>query len=1235
LQPVAAAFSAFSVPHAHVPKTIPHTLKVHGLAGSSAAWWLAELQAQRQQPLLVLCETFEQAEACLSDLAFFGGSKGLHFFPSWDVMPYDFFSPQKELVGQRMQTLDALLHEPLRFVVTTPQAAMQRVLPKELFQNAVLDLKAEASLAEHELRRKFRTLGYVEVDTVEDRGEFCLRETRLDVFPSDQPTPFRLELRGRDASGLRGISSIHPFDLHSQISEQTTVPRLRLLPASEVQFSPEQCDHALDELERYRDQLPGNQFSSTQHTIRSGQPFPGVESLAALYHDLGTVFDYLPPKTRVVLQEQAKLQQHTSFFRDEVLREAEMSLAQGRLTLDPDLLFLTPSDLESLLEEWPCVGVTSAHAAEDSEDPSASHRTGFIRLAGSSSQSFGFRGNSSLREGFHSASALSAVGNAVEHLRTWQAVRIPVVLAARSQTQADHFRELLFDLEVESRLLQDHFSGADSPPLPSDTLPWGEFIEGSGWGSSLSKQWGWNPQSTGILPIVVGEVSSGFQLLDAGQQVRFALVTEDEVFGKKTRHRRLQRVAMPDWSGSLDDLNEGDFVVHLDYGIGCYRGLQKIEAAGTQNDFMLLTFAKEEKVYVPVSKFHLVQKYVNPDGGRPKLNKLGEKAWKKTRSRVAKAVEDIAEELAEIYAARKAKRGHAFGRDSHDMQEFEQGFPFEETPDQAEVITRVKEDMESAMPMDRLVCGDVGFGKTEVAMRAAFKAVSDGKQVAMLVPTTILAQQHYVSFQRRFEETAITVESLSRFRTAAEQRDILKRLAEGRLDLVIGTHRLLSKDVKFADLGLLVVDEEQRFGVKQKERIKQFRAEVDVLTLSATPIPRTLHMSMMGLRDLSIINTPPADRISIRTRLVHTNDTVIQEAVSRELRRQGQVFVVHNRVETIFEYGRHLQRILPQVRIAVAHGQMSEHQLEPLMFDFIEGGYDLLLSTTIIESGLDIPRANTILINNADRFGLAQLYQLRGRVGRSNVQAFAYLMVSPEKILSQTARDRLQVLQDLNDLGVGFKLASRDLEIRGAGNLLGSEQSGQIASVGLELYTQMVDRAVKRLQRQEAGQEENLEVRVIFNQIPQEVPEAYIPNTNKRLSLYKTLAALEAEDALWDLRNGTEDRFGPLPEALLNLFKSAQVRIWALERKVQTVELRGEKLRLQIAKPDALDHETLIRWLSEPDSALRYIPENTLEVNNVPHDFDAILGELRLLEELFAGTPASLPAVPLPTGTHG
>ncbi|GIT73762.1 MAG: hypothetical protein Ct9H300mP28_35760 [Pseudomonadota bacterium] len=500
-------------------------------------------------------------------------------------------------------------------------------------------------------------------------------------------------------------------------------------------------------------------------------------------------------------------------------------------------------------------------------------------------------------------------------------------------------------------------------------------------------------------------------------------------------------------------------MVPLDYGIGLYNGLQKISAGGKQNEFMQLVFARDEKVYVPVDKIHLVQKYVNADGTTPKLSKLGERAWKKTRSKVAKTVENIAEELADIYAERKARKGFAFAADDLEMQKFELRFEFEETRDQLDVISSVKADMEKKMPMDRLVCGDVGFGKTEIAMRAAFKAVQQEKQVAILVPTTILAQQHFETFSRRFEDTPFIIEAISRFRTAAEQKKIIKRLHEGKIDVLIGTHRMLSTEVKFRELGLLVVDEEHRFGVRHKEKIKRFRASVDVLTLSATPIPRTLHMSLMGIRDLSLVNTPPADRRAVRTRLLPANDYIIQEAVSREIRRGGQVYIVHNRIDTIYEYGRYLDSILPNVRIVIGHGQMREEKLEKVMMEFIEGEFDVLLSTTIIESGLDITNANTIIINNAHTFGLSQLYQLRGRVGRSNVQAYAYLLVPPDLILSGVANERLNVLQDLNDLGAGFKVASRDLEIRGAGNLLGSEQSGQIASVGLELYTQMVDRS--------------------------------------------------------------------------------------------------------------------------------------------------------------------------------
>ncbi len=637
----------------------------------------------------------------------------------------------------------------------------------------------------------------------------------------------------------------------------------------------------------------------------------------------------------MVVDEENHITERAEHFYQEVFMEYELSSQQNKLTLSPEALFLTHRELESRLKESAQVYIKSKVPVKKSE------RTIF---------QLQFSDNQSLRTGFEHSKATSAAGHMVQLLQDWSKSGIPIILSAKNQTHADHFQQLLEDLGVESTV-------AGKEQVTKD-CPWPKWLEDKTDDGLKEK-----------IPILCGNVSSGFRRLDADGQTQFILLTQEEVFGEKKRSRRLQRSQVQQVAGNLDDLREGDHVVHLDYGIGRYHGLQKITAGGSNNEFMLLIYAREEKVYVPVGKFHLVQKYVNADGTAPKLSKLGEKAWKKTRTKVARAVDDIAEELAQIYAERKARKGFAFAPDDHEMREFELRFPFEETPDQEEVIRSVKEDMETKLPMDRLVCGDVGFGKTEIAMRGAFKAAQQEKQVAILVPTTILAQQHYETFVKRFEDTPFIIEVISRFKTDAEQKNILKRLLEGKIDIIIGTHRLLSTDVKFIDLGLLVVDEEQRFGVKHKEKIKRFRAAVDVLTLSATPIPRTLHMSLMGIRDLSLVNTPPADRRAIRTRLLPVNDYIIQEAVSREIRRGGQVFVVHNRVETIYEYGRYLESILPNIRIAIAHGQMREQNLEKVMLDYIEGRFDVLLSTTIIESGLDIPRANTIIINNAQNFG--------------------------------------------------------------------------------------------------------------------------------------------------------------------------------------------------------------------------------------------------------------------------
>ncbi|MEC9069613.1 MAG: transcription-repair coupling factor [SAR324 cluster bacterium] len=1158
-------------------------VELQGLSGSSKALVLSMLSSQstwfeeRTKPLIVVCESFDIAEVLLNDLYYYSGRKGIYFFPFWDVLPYDNFSPHKGLISQRFQTLDALLKGEVRILVTTPNGMMQRFMPRDSFQKNTIIFSSETVGLELN-RQKLLSSGYNQVDVVEDHGEFSTHGLIIDVFPLNSQKPVRMEFSEKNR-----LLYLKPFDIQTQCTTDAELDTLEILPGNEIIFNKDTINYAHQNLPSFRKECTLEFLKRLKESLRKSQSFPGIESLSPLFYPKPeTLFDYLPSDYQLVIDGENNVKKRAENFFQEVFMEYELSSQQNKLTLSPELLFLTNRELELRLENSAKLYLNSK--IQNGQADRLVYQLQFVN-------------NHSLRQGFEKNKATSAAGHMVALLQSWYKSGVPILLSARNQTHADHFQQLLEDLGVETFVAGEQL-------LP-EACPWLEWLENSS-DEKLKKS----------IPIISGKVSAGFRKLDAEGGINFILLTEEEVFGKKTRSRRLQRTQIQQAAGSLDDLLEGDHVVHLDYGIGRYQGLQKISAGGVNNEFMQLTYARDEKVYVPVGKFYLVQKYVNADGNPPKLSKIGEKSWKKTRTKVARSVEDIAGELAEIYAERKARKGFAFTTDDTEMHKFELRFPFEETLDQLEVISSVKADMESEMPMDRLVCGDVGFGKTEIAMRGAFKAAQQEKQVAILVPTTILAQQHYETFSQRFEGTPFIIEVISRFRTDAEQKDILKRLHQGKIDVIIGTHRLLSKDIKFNDLGLLVVDEEQRFGVKHKEKIKRFRAAVDVLTLSATPIPRTLHMSLMGLRDLSLVNTPPADRRAVRTRLLPVNDYIIQEAVSREIRRGGQVFVVHNRIESIFEYGNYLESILPNIRIAIGHGQMKEQQLEKVMLDFIEGRFDVLLSTTIIESGLDIPRANTIIINNAHNFGLSQLYQLRGRVGRSNVQAYAYLLVPAEKILSGIAHERLQVLQDLNDLGAGFKVASRDLEIRGAGNLLGSEQSGQIASVGLELYTQMVDRAVKKLQQSESGlAPEDINVRL--DHIDQTIPESYIRSTSQRLSLYKALGTLPTKEDLWDFRNGIENRFGALPESVVNIFRNAEVRLWGQLHGVETIEHDSNRLRIQVKDASKLNHEKLIEWLCEQETALSYIPENTLDYKNVPPEMTAILKGLKKLEKVF------------------
>ena len=690
--------------------------------------------------------------------------------------------------------------------------------------------------------------------------------------------------------------------------------------------------------------------------------------------------------------------------------------------------------------------------------------------------------------------------------------------------------------------------------------------------------------------VAVGSLSRGFRLSEAALQI----YVETDVFEEERQTAGTRQSLAKTFLSDLRELKVGDLVVHIDHGIGEFVGLKQLGVRGagdSSKEFLELRYAGEDKLFVPVERLDLVQKYTG--GARPALDRLGGTSWEKAKTRVKKAMRDMAEELLKLYAQRKAVPGHAFGPDTHWQEEFEQAFPYELTPDQATATADIKKDMETATPMDRLLCGDVGYGKTEVAVRAAFKAVMDGKQVAFLAPTTVLAFQHAKTLRDRFAGFPVTIEMVSRFRSKQETTVAIEGLASGKVDIIVGTHRLLSKDVVFRDLGLLVVDEEQRFGVAHKERIKQMRKRVDVLTMTATPIPRTLNMSLVGIRDMSIIETPPKDRLSIQTNVVTFDAAVIERAVRNEVARGGQVYFVHNRVESIFSIGSLLQRLVPEARIVIGHGQMGEEELERAMLGFVERRFDVLLATTIVENGLDIPNANTIVINRADRYGLSQLYQLRGRVGRSDRPAYAYLLVPPQESLSPVARKRLAVIKEFSDLGSGFRVAALDLEIRGAGNLLGGEQSGHIDTVGFEMYMKLLEEAVRELK----GEDIDDDLRATVNlRVDLTIDEAYVPEMNQRLMVYRKVAEARSERELESSLAGIRDRYGAPPESVLNLAEYGRIRVLADHLGVETIDREGRLVVIKFRPRAKVDPTRLIKVVHEhPEATL--VPPGSLKLD--------------------------------------
>lgn len=753
------------------------------------------------------------------------------------------------------------------------------------------------------------------------------------------------------------------------------------------------------------------------------------------------------------------------------------------------------------------------------------------------------------------------------HFHRWQREEKGVFIVCHTLTQVQRMRELLTYHEVASRW--------EPAKRFSDVLT----------------------EKRGLL-LLTGRLSSGFRSPSEG----WVLLTEEEIFGERRRFKE-EKATRPvlkregEALSSYGELKENDFIVHTDYGIGLYRGLRHLKIGTVSNDYLLLEYLDSDKVYVPVDRLNLVQRYIGGEGSHPRLDKLGGSRWQRAKRRAKEAISEMVKEILDLYAAREAFDGIAFAPTDQSYREFEATFEYEETPDQLKAIEEVMKDMGHPKPMDRLVCGDVGFGKTEVALRAAFRAVADGRQVACLVPTTVLAQQHYQTFCERFKNYPVIIEMLSRFKHPRDQKEILKRLKEGKVDILIGTHRLLQKDVIFHDLGLVVVDEEHRFGVEHKEKLKQMRKMVDVITLTATPIPRTLQMAITGIRDLSLIQTPPENRLSIRTIVTRYDDDIIREAILRELARGGQVFFVHHRVQNIYSMAAHLKGLVPEAKLAIAHGQMKERELEKAMLQFVRGDYNLLVCTSIIESGLDIPAANTILINHAEHFGLADLYQLRGRVGRGRHQAYAYLLIPSELSLSRDAAKRFRAIQELSELGSGFKLALQDLEIRGAGNLLGRSQSGHITALGLEYYTQLMEKTVKELRGEEVIEEVTPEIHF---RLPAFIPEQYVEDAGERLRLYRRLSHCRTEEAVEAIREELVDRFGKIPEETDHLLEVIQVKILLTKLSVLKLEETPSQIVLTFGQATPLSPQRVVEWIQRGEGKIRLTPDSRLIVQGWP-----------------------------------
>jgi transcription-repair coupling factor (superfamily II helicase) len=1103
-------------------------ISVSGLTSAAKALVLALLHHAVGRPLVVMVADNRAAEDMLPVLQAFGELTGaaspdsVVMLPAPDVLPFENLSQHPEIQEARATALWKIASGAASIVIAPATAAALRLQSAEFYAGLARILRRGDTLEPHELVPHLNTVGYTASDVVEMPGQYALRGGILDVYSPEADRPVRIEFFGDE------IESIRKFDPATQRSS-TRVDESTILPLTETPLADEILGAIHARLSGKR--IAGSSEQVIEDAVRSGgvAVFPGWEFYAPVAGAPFDLFDLLP-NAPVIIDEPAAVRDSLDHWWSK-LEEAHERSGVGNL-VRPQELYVPPEDLLARMARLPGAALEQLGITASADDTP--------HVAFASQPTTRFHGS---------------VPAMTEEVRKLTREGRRVIFAAGSTGEVERLAGIFSEYGLSFRL------GSRVPRAGESYLDDAASFAGDLATTTLVKAF----------------VPDGLVLPEASMAVFGARDLFDESEAVLTRPQR-QKSKVSAFLSDFRDLAVGDYVVHVEHGIGQYQGLKEIPQGDSVAEFMVLEYAEGARLYVPLTRLDLVQKYRSAEGGaRPVLNRLGTAAWAKTKARVKKAMKDMADELLKLYAERKMVQGHAFPPDTQWQREFDDAFEFNETDDQAQAIVDMKRDMEGSMPMDRLLCGDVGYGKTEVAMRGAFKAVSDNKQVAVLAPTTVLAFQHFETFKRRFAAFPIKVEMLSRFRSPRQQKEIVQQVEAGKVDVLIGTHRLLSKDLKFADLGLVVVDEEQRFGVRHKERLKQLKKEVDVLTMSATPIPRTLHMSLAGLRDMSVIETPPKDRIAIQTVVAPWDEKLIKSAIGHELERQGQVYFVHNRVETIYEIAAKVQELVPKARVIVGHGQMSEGALEKVMLAFMRHEADVLVATTIIENGLDIPLCNTIVVNRADRHGLSELYQLRGRVGRSNRRAYAYLLIPADAELTPVARRRLAALKEFSDLGAGFKIAALDLELRGAGNLLGGEQSGHIDAVGFELYTSMLERTIKELRGEQAPEEAEAQLNLGLNI---RIPTDYIPEENQRLRMYKRVAGVENEKQLADVESELRDRYGEPPPPVRNLLDYASLRLLTRRVGVAGIERKRDLVSIRFTPNAAVDPQKLAQFVA-------------------------------------------------------